>query len=137
MEKSMTRFLFGYTDCIYMDFSLCPTAFLPNTNPTLGGPDPSTALCSESLPLGRLVLGLYGHLVPLTVSNFKRMCSPTTPSSYKATRTPSSIKSSRASSSSLSPTFSFSFLIEKKRKREHILMYSHVCPLLTFPFLHL
>uniref|UniRef100_A0A2N9FWQ4 PPIase cyclophilin-type domain-containing protein n=1 Tax=Fagus sylvatica TaxID=28930 RepID=A0A2N9FWQ4_FAGSY len=73
------------TDRIYMDFSLCPTTFLPNTNPTLGGPDPSTDLCSESLPLGRLVLGLYGHLVPLTVSNFKSMCSPTSPSSYKNT----------------------------------------------------
>ncbi|KAM4125553.1 hypothetical protein ACB094_01G318000 [Castanea mollissima] len=72
------------TDRIFMDFSLCPTTFLPNTNPTLS-PDPSTPLCTESFLLGRLVLGLYGHLVPLTVSNFKSMCSSTSSSSYKNT----------------------------------------------------
>ena len=56
------------TDRIFMDISLCPTTFLPNTNPTLS-PDPSTHFCTESFLLGHLILGLYGHLVPLTVSN--------------------------------------------------------------------
>ncbi|XP_065637995.1 peptidyl-prolyl cis-trans isomerase CYP28, chloroplastic-like [Quercus suber] len=72
------------TDRIFMDFSLCPTTFLPNTNPT-HSLDPSTPLCTESFLLGRLILGLYGHLIPLTVSNFKSMCSSTSSSSYKNT----------------------------------------------------
>ena len=72
------------SDHIFMNFSLCPTTFLPNTNPTLS-PDPSTPLCTESFLLGLLILGLYGHLVPLTISNFKSMCSFTSSSSYKNT----------------------------------------------------
>ncbi|XP_030923216.1 peptidyl-prolyl cis-trans isomerase CYP28, chloroplastic-like [Quercus lobata] len=76
------------TDRIFMDFSLCPTTFLPNTNPTLS-PDPSTPLYTESFLLGCLILGLYGHLVPLTVSNFS-LCVPPLPLPY--TRTPSSTK---------------------------------------------
>ncbi|KAM3683803.1 hypothetical protein ACJW31_12G176200 [Castanea mollissima] len=72
------------TDHIFMDFSLCPTTFLPNTNPTLS-PDPSTPLCTKSFLLGRLILGFYGHLIPLTVSNFKSMCSSPSSSSYKNT----------------------------------------------------
>ena len=68
-----------------MDFSLCPTTFLPNTNPTLS-PDPFTPFCTESILLGGLILGLYGHLVPLTVSNLKSMCSSNSSSSYKNTQ---------------------------------------------------
>ncbi|KAL1326293.1 hypothetical protein HN51_036371 [Arachis hypogaea] len=71
------------TDRIFMDFSLCPNYFLPNR--TLG--DNLSTLCSDSTPLGRIVLGLYGNLLPLTVSNFKSMClgSNSTASSYKNT----------------------------------------------------
>lgn len=58
------------TDRIFMDFSLCPNFSLPNR--TLG--DTITTLCSDSTPLGRVILGLYGNLVPLTVSNFKSLC---------------------------------------------------------------
>ena len=72
------------TDHIFMDFSLYPTTFLPNTNPTLS-PNPSTPFCTESFLLGHLILGLYGHLVPLTVSNFS-LCVPPLPLPY--TRTP-------------------------------------------------
>ncbi|CBI25600.3 unnamed protein product, partial [Vitis vinifera] len=57
-----------------MDFSICPTSFRPEADD-----------CRDSLPLGRLVIGLYGHLVPLTVSNFKAMCTGSSGSSYKNT----------------------------------------------------
>ncbi|XP_022731247.1 peptidyl-prolyl cis-trans isomerase CYP28, chloroplastic [Durio zibethinus] len=69
------------TDRVFLDFSLCPTYFrstLPNTSTSAD----STPLCSDPTPLGRLVLGLYGNLLPLTVSTFKLMC---TSSSYKNT----------------------------------------------------
>ncbi|XWS27133.1 hypothetical protein CRYUN_Cryun26dG0089900 [Craigia yunnanensis] len=69
------------TDSVFLDFSLCPTYFrtLPNTSTTASE---STPLCSDPTHLGRLVLGLYGNLLPLTVSTFKLMC---TSSSYKNT----------------------------------------------------
>ncbi|KAK7304757.1 hypothetical protein VNO77_42644 [Canavalia gladiata] len=68
------------TDRVFMDFSLCPNYFLPNR--TLG--DTLSTLCSDSTLLGRVVLGLYGNLVPVTVSNFKSMCLGSN-SSYKNT----------------------------------------------------
>ncbi|KAF5193875.1 Peptidyl-prolyl cis-trans isomerase [Thalictrum thalictroides] len=63
-----------------MDFSACPNS--SRNDRTLG--DEFTA-CSETEPLGRVVFGLYGKLVPITVSNFKAMCTGTAKSSYKGT----------------------------------------------------
>ncbi|KAL8488477.1 hypothetical protein ACS0TY_024667 [Phlomoides rotata] len=68
------------TDRVFLDFSFCPSFFL---NRTLGEADLS--LCAESEPLGRVVLGLYGNLVPITVSNFKSMCNGSSGSTYKGT----------------------------------------------------
>nr|XP_043628517.1 peptidyl-prolyl cis-trans isomerase CYP28, chloroplastic [Erigeron canadensis] len=56
------------TDRVFMDFSICPSYFQTRT---LGS---DLALCPDSEPVGRVVLGLYGNLVPITVSNFKAMC---------------------------------------------------------------
>ncbi|KAE8721741.1 Peptidyl-prolyl cis-trans isomerase CYP28 [Hibiscus syriacus] len=64
------------TDRVFLDFSLCPTYFRSTTAVD------STPLCSDPTSLGRLVLGLYGNCLPLTVSTFKLMC---TSSSYKNT----------------------------------------------------
>ncbi|PON78886.1 Cyclophilin-type peptidyl-prolyl cis-trans isomerase [Trema orientale] len=73
------------TDRVFMDFSLCPNYFRPERTFS----DDISSLCSESALLGRVVLGLYGRLVPLTVANFKSMCVNTTSSSssssYKGT----------------------------------------------------
>ncbi|KAJ6698589.1 PEPTIDYL-PROLYL CIS-TRANS ISOMERASE CYP28 CHLOROPLASTIC [Salix purpurea] len=66
------------TDRVFLDFSICSNYLRPDR--TLS--DNFSTLCADSVPLGRLVLGLYGHLVPLTVSNFKTMC---TSYSYKNT----------------------------------------------------
>ncbi|CAL1358944.1 unnamed protein product [Linum trigynum] len=66
------------TDRIFMDFSICPAYFKPDRTVS----DTVATLCTEPFPLGRLVLGLYGHLVPTTVSNFKSMVNS---SSYKNT----------------------------------------------------
>ncbi|KAF3453020.1 hypothetical protein FNV43_RR03453 [Rhamnella rubrinervis] len=68
------------TDRVFMDFSLCPTYLRPDRTVS----DDLSTLCTESVPLGRVILGLYGRLVPLTVANFKSMCSNSS-SSYKGT----------------------------------------------------
>ncbi|CAA0813465.1 Peptidyl-prolyl cis-trans isomerase CYP28-chloroplastic [Striga hermonthica] len=68
------------TDRVFLEFSFCPSYFLSRT---LGENDLS--LCPDAEPLGRLVLGLYGNLVPITVSNFKAMCSGASGSTYKGT----------------------------------------------------
>ncbi|XP_050881390.1 peptidyl-prolyl cis-trans isomerase CYP28, chloroplastic isoform X1 [Lathyrus oleraceus] len=74
------------TDRVFMEFSLCPNYYLPNR--TLG--DNISTLCSDSTSLGRVIIGLYGNLVPRTVSNFKSLCisasnSNPNSSSYKNT----------------------------------------------------
>uniref|UniRef100_A0A7N0TSX8 Peptidyl-prolyl cis-trans isomerase n=1 Tax=Kalanchoe fedtschenkoi TaxID=63787 RepID=A0A7N0TSX8_KALFE len=67
------------TDRVYMDFSICPTFLRP-----ISDSDPTA--CPDSFLLGRLVIGLYGNLVPITVSNFKSMCTNPSPShSYRGT----------------------------------------------------
>lgn len=72
------------TDRVFLDFSLCPTYFRSDPSATLS----STTPCPDSTPLGRVVLGLYGRHVPLTVSTFKLMCTSSSSSSstsYKNT----------------------------------------------------
>ncbi|KZV29620.1 hypothetical protein F511_00898 [Dorcoceras hygrometricum] len=68
------------TDRVFLDLSLCPSYFQSRT---LGEYDLS--VCTDSEPVGRLVLGLYGNLLPITVSNFKAMCTGSSGSSYKGT----------------------------------------------------
>ncbi|CAN7030817.1 hypothetical protein BRARA_H00666 [Brassica rapa] len=68
------------TDRVFLDFSLCPTYFRSDPSATLS----STTPCPDSTPLGRVVLGLYGRHVPLTVSTFKLMCTSSS-TSYKNT----------------------------------------------------
>ncbi|KAL9224422.1 hypothetical protein vseg_000454 [Gypsophila vaccaria] len=71
------------TDRVFLDLSICPTYFRGQGQSQLE----DAPLCSDSEPVGRLVLGLYGKLLPITVSNFKAMCTGTGPvgSSYKNT----------------------------------------------------
>ncbi|XP_074274027.1 peptidyl-prolyl cis-trans isomerase CYP28, chloroplastic [Silene latifolia] len=65
------------TDRVFLDLSICPTYFRAQAQ------SQDVPLCSDSEPLGRVVLGLYGKLVPTTVSIFKAMCIGS--SSYKNT----------------------------------------------------
>ncbi|KAJ0984312.1 hypothetical protein J5N97_002668 [Dioscorea zingiberensis] len=64
------------TDRVFMDFSLCPS-FLRPDRPL--APDLLSS-CPDSEPLGRVIFGLYGKVVPKTVANFKTMCAT---SSYR------------------------------------------------------
>lgn len=70
------------TDRIFMDFSICPS--FNSSDRTLGD---ELITCQDTEPLGRVVFGLYGKVVPITVAHFKAMCngSPTAGSSYKGT----------------------------------------------------
>ncbi|KAH9619675.1 hypothetical protein KSS87_023381 [Heliosperma pusillum] len=67
------------TDRVFLDMSICPTYFRGQSQ------SQDVPLCADSEPLGRIVLGLYGKLVPITVSNFKAMCTAPASSSYKNT----------------------------------------------------
>ncbi|KMT03602.1 hypothetical protein BVRB_8g192750 [Beta vulgaris subsp. vulgaris] len=67
------------TDRVFFDFSVCPTYFRAQGQ----GQAQEVTLCADSEPMGRVVLGLYGKIVPITVSNFKAMC--TRPMGYKNT----------------------------------------------------
>lgn len=58
------------TDRVFFDFSVCPTYF---RTPNLGQAQ-NEPLCTDSEVMGRVVLGLYGKVAPITVSNFKAMC---------------------------------------------------------------
>ncbi|XP_051187084.1 peptidyl-prolyl cis-trans isomerase CYP28, chloroplastic [Lolium perenne] len=65
------------TDRIFMDFSICPSYF--SSDRTLGA---ELSSCPDSEPLGRVVFGLYGRLLPITTANFKVTC---TASAYRGT----------------------------------------------------
>ncbi|KAF3617810.1 peptidyl-prolyl cis-trans isomerase CYP28, chloroplastic [Capsicum chacoense] len=67
------------TDRVFLDFSICPNYF---TNRNLGD---DLSSCSDIEPIGRVILGLYGNIVPITVSNFKAMCNGSSGSTYKGT----------------------------------------------------
>lgn len=60
-----------------MDFSVCPSYF--RSDRPLGA---ELASCPDSEPLGRVVFGLYGRLLPLTTANFKATC---TAAAYRGT----------------------------------------------------
>lgn len=66
------------TQRVYMDFSLCPTAV--RLDRTLGD---RSLICTDGEPLGRVVLGLYGNQVPVTVAHFLDMVTGRAGSSYK------------------------------------------------------
>eukprot|EP00803_Ostreobium_quekettii_P011105 evm.model.scf_344.2 EVM.evm.TU.scf_344.2 scf_344:23588-28295(-) len=55
------------TDKVYFDVGICPGPM--RSDRTLGD---KSVLCTEAAPIGRLVIGLYGHLAPTTVTNFLR-----------------------------------------------------------------
>lgn len=54
------------TDKVYLDIGLCPEML--NRQRTVGS---KTALCTDPTSLGRIVIGLYGRHLPITVSNFR------------------------------------------------------------------
>ncbi|CAM6104413.1 unnamed protein product [Calypogeia fissa] len=68
------------TDKVYLDLSVCPSA--SRSDRTLGN---TSQLCNVGEPLGRIVIGLYGRLVPQTVKNFKAMITGAAGTSYAGT----------------------------------------------------
>ena len=75
------------TDRVFLDVSICPTFFRVQPQPQAQAQEQAQDLspCTDSELMGRVVLGLYGKLVPITVSNFKAMCTGSAGSSYKNT----------------------------------------------------
>jgi len=65
------------TDRIFMEFSVCPSYF--RSDRPLGA---ELSSCPDSEPFGRVVFGLYGRLLPITVANFKATC---TAAAYRGT----------------------------------------------------
>ncbi|XP_042426354.1 peptidyl-prolyl cis-trans isomerase CYP28, chloroplastic-like, partial [Zingiber officinale] len=57
------------TDRVFFDFGFCPS-YLRSDRP-LGF---DLASCPDTEPLGRVVFGLYGKILPQTVANFKTAC---------------------------------------------------------------
>eukprot|EP00244_Chara_vulgaris_P007076 TRINITY_DN2655_c0_g2_i1.p1 TRINITY_DN2655_c0_g2~~TRINITY_DN2655_c0_g2_i1.p1 ORF type:complete len:333 (+),score=34.62 TRINITY_DN2655_c0_g2_i1:81-1001(+) len=70
------------TSRVFMDFGLCPTATRPGR--TLGN---RSIVCDQAdeLPLGRVVIGLYGKQAPQSVAQFVAMCNGSAGSTYAGT----------------------------------------------------
>ncbi|XP_073003744.1 peptidyl-prolyl cis-trans isomerase CYP28, chloroplastic [Typha latifolia] len=61
------------TDRVFMDFSLCPNYLRPD-RPIGAGDLSASGACPDAIPIGRVVFGLYGRLLPITTTNFKAAC---------------------------------------------------------------
>ncbi|CAI9287319.1 unnamed protein product [Lactuca saligna] len=54
--------------CVFMDLSIFPSYFYTRTLVS------DLSLCPDTKPVGRIILGLYDNLIPITVSIFISMC---------------------------------------------------------------
>ena len=68
------------TNRVFFDIRLCPTAV--RLERTLGD---MSFICKDGEQLGRIVIGLYGHVAPTTVQHFLDMVSGRAGSTYKGT----------------------------------------------------
>ena len=68
------------TNRVFFDIRLCPTAV--RLERTLGD---MSLICKDGEQLGRIVIGLYGHVAPTTVQHFLDMVSGRAGSTYKGT----------------------------------------------------